>query len=58
MSEQTFVTLREFKTWVNSLSEEELDANTDVADWFIAYVTKNQWGRHYYHIQPHEGGDQ
>ena len=50
----TFTKLRELRDWLNGLDDDALDAATNEADWFSAYVFKSVNGIHYYHIQEYE----
>lgn len=56
-NEITFTTLRELRDWLIDLDQGDLDSATNECDWFTAYVTTGQ-KRHYFHIQPHSGGEE
>ena len=60
--ETTFTTLAELKGFLDTLSDEELNAEINEADWFDIYITLSKYpatyGTHYFHIQPRDGGEE
>ena len=54
----TFTTLRELRDWLIDLDQEQLDALTNEADWFTAYSSRYKHGNYYFHIEPHNGGEE
>jgi hypothetical protein len=61
MSDITFTTLRELKEWLEPMNDAQLDAFTNEADWFTAYVDSqfpNGLGNHYFHIESFTGGEE
>ena len=53
----TFTTLSELKAFLNTLTEDELNAQTNEVDWFEIYTMYSR-GSIYYHIEGYNGGDE
>ena len=52
-----FTTLSELKAFLNTLTEDELSAQTNEAEWFEIYIMYSR-GSIYYRIEGYNGGDE
>ncbi len=55
--EMTFTTLRELKTFIDGLSNIELDACLNMHDWYVIDAAYSR-GQYYFSIEGHNGGEE